>query len=62
MQTRRGWVRQGTRVAVVLGFLLLPLLSQTGLAQGQPRSGVSWSWLYLQSRHRTMAIVRRPLG
>jgi len=27
------------RMAVRLGFLLLPILSQTGLAQNQPRSG-----------------------
>jgi len=39
MSTRHGLVRQGMRVAVMLGFLLLPMLSQTGLAQSQPRSG-----------------------
>ena len=39
MQTRRGWIPQGMRVAVILVFFILPILSQTGLAQGQPRAG-----------------------
>src|SRR5215471_11696107 len=39
MQTRRGWIPQVLRVAVVLAFVLLPILPQTGLAQGQPRAG-----------------------
>src|SRR5262249_38036605 len=34
MQKRRGWVAQGLRVAVILTFVLLPIL-----AQGQPRTG-----------------------
>ncbi len=39
MPTQHSRVRQSMRVAIMLGFLLLPMLSQTGLAQNQPRSG-----------------------